>query len=150
MPQARQALVVLLRLVGCFDLLALGGVVMPQAWMEATHAWLQMGTLPDAPVVGYLARSASMLYAVHAAMLLFISFDVVRYWRLITFVAISTIVLGVTILAIDLAEGMPLFWTLLEGPSIIVVGALLLALQGMAGWGVPGESIADGSRLKLE
>jgi hypothetical protein len=141
MPQARQALVVLLRLVGCFDLLALGGVVMPQAWMEATHAWLQMGSLPDAPVVGYLARSTSMLYAVHAAMLLFISFDVVRYWRLITFVAISTIVLGITVLAIDLAEGMPLFWTLLEGPSLVLVGALLLALQGRPAGAPPASQL---------
>jgi hypothetical protein len=129
----KPALVVTLRLFGVLDFLALFAVFLPQTWMSAAHAFLGLGTLPDAPIVGYLTRSTSALYALHGAMILFVSFDVQRYWRLITFLAVAALVHGAVMLGIDLAVGMPWYWTLFEGPAFAATGAIVLVLQRQAG-----------------
>jgi hypothetical protein len=123
------ALALVLRALGVLDLLALAAVLLPTGWMAAAHAWAGLGTMPEGPVVGYLARSASVLYALHGATVLFISFDVERYQRLITLLAVVALAMGAVMLGIDLAEGMPAWWTLAEGPGIIVTGAVVLAVQ---------------------
>jgi hypothetical protein len=128
-PRPARALVFLLRLLACIDLLALAALALPHALLAKAHAWAGLGTLPEIPVVGYLARSASLLYALHGAVVLFISFDLVRYWRFITFLAAVACVHGALLLGIDLAEGMPLWWTILEGPAIVVAGIVVLGLQ---------------------
>lgn len=112
-----------------FDLIALGGVVMPDHCMEIVHAWLGMGELPHAPVVDYLARSASLMYAQHAVVFLFLSTDVRRYRRLIRLMAVIAILSGGAMLAIDLKSGIPLFWTLIEGPGYIVLATAVIILQ---------------------
>jgi hypothetical protein len=119
----------LLRAVGCLDLLALLAVVMPRHWMAVAHKFVGLGALPEGPIVGYLARSASALYALHGAMVLFISFDVVRYERLIRLMAVAALVHGVVIFGIDLAEGMPALWRCGEGPAFAATGVLVLWLQ---------------------
>ena len=110
-----RATVLVLRVLGCVDVLALVAVVMPQAWMAKGHAWAGLGDLPAVPILGYLSRSASFLYALHGAMVLFISFDLPRYRRLVTFLAAAALVHGAVMLGIDLAEGMPLWWTWWKG-----------------------------------
>jgi hypothetical protein len=84
-------------------------------------------------VVEYLARSASALYALHGALVLFLSFDVPRYWRLITFLAVAALVHGAVMTGIDLAAGMPVAWTLGEGPCFAATGAVVLLLQWLGG-----------------
>lgn len=121
---------VLLRALGAFDLLALAGVIMPQRWMADIHAWLGMGEMPEAPVVEYLARSASLMYAMHAVFVLFVSGDVRRYRPLITLMAVVAMISGCTLLAIDVGAGVPWFWTVVEGPDYIVVAVAVLWLQG--------------------
>jgi hypothetical protein len=128
-----RVLVVVLRAFGALDLLALGAVLMPQPWMASAHAWLGLGALPEAPIVGYLARSASVLYALHGALVLFISFDVRRYWRLITFLAVAALVHGIIMAGIDFAVGMPRPWAVAEGPCFAATGAVVLLLQLRAG-----------------
>ena len=103
--KSEQHLAILLRGVGCLDLLALLAVVMPRHWMDVAHKFVGLGTFPDGPIVGYLARSTSALYALHGAMVLFMSFDVARHARLIRFMAVAALVHGAVILGIDLAEG---------------------------------------------
>lgn len=127
--KGRPALVVFLRLFGTLDLLALLAVLMPDTWMARGHQWLGLDELPRAPIVGYLTRSASALYALHGATVLFISTDTVRYARLITFLALVALIHGAVLLGIDLATGMPVWWTLLEGPVITATGVVVLALQ---------------------
>src|SRR5262249_47918114 len=83
-----------------------------------------------------LARSTSFLYALHGATVLFLSFDLSRYWSLITFLAAIALVHGAVMLGIDLAEGMPLWWTVVEGPGIFATGAVGLSLQRLRGAGV--------------
>jgi hypothetical protein len=114
MPRRPSALALLLRLIGLAELCALAAVLAPARWLAAVHAWLGLGTMPWTPVVGYLARSDSALYALHGAMLVFISFDVERYQRLIRFLAMCALVYGVILLGIDLVEGLPLWWVLSE------------------------------------
>jgi hypothetical protein len=122
-------LAVVLRVLGGLDALAILAVLLPTEWMAKAHAWLGLGQLPREPIVGYLTRSASALYALHGAMILFISFDTRRYDRLITFLAAAALVHGAVMLGIDLAVGMPVFWTLCEGPAFAATGALVLVIQ---------------------
>src|SRR6185437_15694286 len=111
------------------DLLALGAVLMPPEWMAKVHVWLGMGELPREPIIGYLTRSASALYALHGAMIVFLSFDTRRYAPLITFLAIAALIHGTVMLGIDWLVGMPPWWTLFEGPAFAATGAIVLAIQ---------------------
>jgi hypothetical protein len=126
---AERCLQWLLRALGTLDVLAFAAVLMPEGWMAASHAWLGMGEFPGAPLVDYLARSASLMYAQHGAVFLFLSGDVRRYRPLIRFMAIIAIVSGCIMLAIDLLAPIPLFWTVIEGPGYIVLASTVLALQ---------------------
>lgn len=129
MDGRRRWLILVLRLFACIDLLALFAVFMPSSWMAAGHAMLGMGTLPQAPIIGYLARSASWLYAMHGGAVFVMSMDVQRYAKLITFLGMAALVHGALMCSIDLIEGMPWWWVTLEGPTIAATGALVLALQ---------------------
>ena len=91
------------------------------------------GTLPTEPVVGYLARSASVMYALHGLVVFYVSFDLPRYWTLIRLLAITAIVHGALMSLIDYRVGMPGWWSLLEGPCFAATGAAALALQALAG-----------------
>jgi hypothetical protein len=130
---AREVVAVVLRAFGVLDLCALVAVFLPLRWMAAAHAALGLGAMPEGPLVGYLARSVSALYALHGATVLFISFDVRRYWRLITFLAAVALLHGAVMLGIDLAEGMPVWWTVVEGPGIAGTGLVVLVAQWAAG-----------------
>jgi hypothetical protein len=121
-------LAIVLRIFGLFDLLALITVVAPRSWMAAAHAFVGLGDLPDAPVVGYLVRSSSALYALHGAMILYVSFDIERYRPLIRFLGVAASIHGLVMLGIDLAVGMPWFWTLFEGPAFAATGMVVLVL----------------------
>jgi hypothetical protein len=128
-PNSLRHLALLLRAVGCLDLMALLAVVMPQHWMDVAHKFLGLGPIPREPIVGYLARSASAIYALHGATVLFISFDVVRYERLIRFLAIAALLHGAVIFGIDLSEPLPPLWRYGEGPAFAATGILVLWLQ---------------------
>jgi hypothetical protein len=119
-----------LRWVGFVAMLAIIAVVMPFSWMDAIHRQLGMGPLPDQPIVGYLARSLSAFYALFGALLWRLSLDVRGNRPLIRFIGMVTVVFGVTLLGIDIAEKMPGFWRNGEGPITIVLGSLLIVAVG--------------------
>jgi hypothetical protein len=129
MSGAERLLVICLRLGAAVLLLAVLTALLPFSWMAATNAWLGLSDLPDTPLVGYLTRSLSALYAFHGALLLVLAQDVRRYRPLIRFLAVASIVFGAFMLGLDLSVGMPGFWALAEGPFIIAAGACLLYLQ---------------------
>jgi len=85
--------------------------------------------MPDAPIVSYLARSLSAFYAVVGAITLFISFDIRRYHSFVKLWAIIVTVMGFVLLGIDIVSGMPMSWTLGEGPPTLAIGAALLFCQ---------------------
>jgi hypothetical protein len=117
---------VFLRLSGVMLLLAAGAVVMPREWMAAINDRAELPPLPAGPLVEYLARSASALYAMFGATMWIMAGDVQRYRPLLLFHGWASLVFGATMLAIDWHVGMPLPWRCCEGPSIIVMGAVML------------------------
>jgi hypothetical protein len=65
-------------------------------------------------------------------MILFVSCDVRRYGRLITFLAVAALVHGLILFGVDVAEGMPRWWTAAEGPCFAATGAVVLLAQWRA------------------
>lgn len=124
----QRRLVAMLRLVGIVDSLALLAVVMPTSAMARIHKAIGLGELPEGRVVGYLARSTSLLYAMFGLMMFYLSFHVVRFRPVIQFFSALFAFCGLMFLGIDLAESMPLWWTLGEGPLVFCVGSLLFWL----------------------
>lgn len=127
--QRTRGLVMLLRLMGLFDFCAFAAVVAPREWIATSHERLGLGTFPAEPIVEYLARCTSVWYASYGLLLWFVSFDVESYARLIQFLSCVLIVQGIVIVGIDLAAGMPGWWTTFEGPCCSGLGAILLVLQ---------------------
>ena len=120
----------LLRLSGLMTLTALGAVFMPYDWMNLIHQRLGMGELPPIPIVGYLTRSVSALYAVHGGLLFFVSFDVPRYLPVVQFLGWAGVVMGVLLFGLDRAVGMPVPWANLEGPFVVAISVVILLLAG--------------------
>jgi hypothetical protein len=123
-----RTLAIVLRIMGAIDSLAVLAIFLPQEWMATAHAWLGMGKLPEQPIIGYLTRSASALYALHGAMILFVSTDVERYTPLIKFLAVAALIHGIVLFLIDVEVGMPGFWRLIEGPGIAAMGTIVLTM----------------------
>ena len=121
-------LVLLLRLAGCATASAFLAIFLPVEWMASTHRWLGLGEFPRAPVVDYLARSIAALYGFHGVLLLIISRDPVRYRTIVSYLAVMNIVFGFLVFAIDLNAGLPMAWTLLEGPPIALFGVAIAYL----------------------
>lgn len=119
----------LMRIMGTVVCLALIPVFFPASWMDAIHFRMGMGTIPDHPIVWFLARSLSLLYFAHGAMVLAIASDVRRYRPLVGWLGLLNIFLGAVLWGIDLSAPMPWFWTVADGPGIIVGGGLLLVLH---------------------
>ena len=122
------ALVWLLRITAGAMLCALIFVFCPFEWMAAIHGRLGLGELPYTPLMSYLTRTLSAMYASMGAVLLFISFDVDRYRPLIRLVGVLAVAGGVGVAILDAAAGLPLFWTVSEGPLTVALGGALVAL----------------------
>jgi len=125
-----KTLVLLLRLDAILLLAALIPSMMPFAWMKEIHRFLGLGELAGGPLIGYLTRSLSLLYAMHGAVVLFVSLDVRRFLPVVKFMAVLTIAFGLWMTGLDVAVGMPLFWIVSEGPLIFLLGCVVLWLTG--------------------
>lgn len=108
-------------------------IFLPVDWMAATHQWLGLGEFPRAPIVDYLARSIAALYGFHGVLLLIVSGDPVRYRTIVSYVAAMNVLFGLIVLAIDLYAGLPMMWTLLEGPPITAFGIAIALLNRPTG-----------------
>lgn len=118
---------------GAIDVTSIAAAAMPYTWMQAINAWFGFGTLPDLPIVEYLARHVSLWYAAHAATLLFLATDVPRFHPAIRFIAWLGLAFMFGLVAIDVASGLPLSWTINEflgGSFEAVVLLILLRLAG--------------------
>jgi hypothetical protein len=122
-------LVLLLRAMAIIDVAAALAVIAPRAWIATSHQLLGLGEFPDSPIAGYLARSTSIWYVLFGMLLWFVSNDIKRYSVLITWLAWMMIAQGVMILGVDVIEGMPIWWTTLEGPCSSLLGVGILMTQ---------------------
>lgn len=129
-PDVRiRLLVLLLRLAGTITVTAFLTILLPVEWMASTHRWLGLGEFPEGPVVEYLARSAAALYGFHGVLLLMVSRDPLKFREIVTFISWLNVILGLLMIGIDLHAGMPLYWTLGEGPPIVAFGVVIAALN---------------------
>jgi hypothetical protein len=78
----------------------------------------------------YLTRSISALYALHGALLVFLAGDVRRYLLVVRFLAVAGAVFGALMLGIDYTVGMPVSWTVGEGPFVVALSAVILWMTG--------------------
>jgi hypothetical protein len=101
---------------------ALPAAVMPTEWMDAVHQSLGMGLLPRAPLVEYLTRSISLLYASWAPLLVLMGTEPRRYLPMVRLLAWLMLAGGALFPALDLWAGMPLAWTMGEGLSLLLLG----------------------------
>lgn len=118
----------MLRVGGTVLCLAAVAVGLPREVMAATNDWLGLAPLPDAPIVYYLARSTSALYALRGVIYFLAASDPVRYRPLIVLIAVTNIAFGVAMAGIGATAGMPLWWTGIESPFIVTTGLVLLVL----------------------
>ena len=79
----------MLRLAGAVEILAFISVVMPRAWMEASHTWLGLGEMPGGPVLMFMIRQASYAYGMHGISLWVLATDVKRFRPLVIFNAVA-------------------------------------------------------------
>jgi hypothetical protein len=119
----------LLRLAGVVEILAFMAVVMPQSWMETAHLWLEMGQMPDGPIVLFMIRQASYAYGMHGISLWILASDVERFRPLIIFNGISFLLAALVFFLIDYSAGMPMWWTLGDTMSCLFFGGALLLLN---------------------
>jgi len=119
---------IILRVGGAVVLMAVFAIFMPTRWMAATNDWLGLEGFPASPLVDYLTRSLSMMYALQGGLLILLSFDLRRYRPVLLYVSITTVVGGLLLTGIDLHAGLPLYWTLSEGPPVALLGLLLVWL----------------------
>jgi hypothetical protein len=127
-PRQEKILILLLRLSAIVLLLAFPMILLPVEWMAVTHRWLGLGEFPASPLVDYLTRSISFLYGFHGGLLLLIASDVRRYRGLLVYVIAMGVAFGVAIIPIDLHAGLPLRWTIGEGPLIIITALVMTLL----------------------
>jgi len=125
---AERLLAWLLRLGSCITLSAFLTALLPAETMAAVHRDLGMGELEVVPVVDYMARSLSMLYGFHGALLMLLSFHVQRLAPVIVFIGWMNVLFGAALLAIDLHAGLPAWWIAAEGPWVMAMGVLVLVL----------------------
>ena len=125
---AKRTLVIILRVLSIITLFALVFVFAPFSWMNEIHRSLGLGELPNTPVVQYMARSLSAMYAFFAVLLLWVSFRIDSHLDFLQIGSLSGMVLGGILLFVDISAGLPMDWILGEGPLIIVVFGLILFL----------------------
>lgn len=126
--RSERTLRTLLRVYGAVAGLAIFAVFMPRAWMAAAHAAIGLGRFPDGVIVKYLARSVSALYAFHGGLLWLLAGDARRYAAVIAYVAVVGVAFSLFILALDARLGLPIWWMLGEGPCVLVISVVILAL----------------------
>ena len=126
--QPESLLIGVLRLVGTMSLLALVFVFVPYGWMNAIYGLLGWGVLPSEPIVGYLARSTSVFYALLGALKWLASMDVRRYRNLIVLIGGFMVFFGLVFFVVDYWEGLGLFWALIEAAANGFFGVLMLWL----------------------
>lgn len=118
----------LLMIIGCGLMVAFFFVLMPGSQMAAIHQWLGLGELPDAPITFYLARSTSMLYGIHGALMFVCGRNIRKYSDLVPVFGWLHVFIGLVMLGIDLSSGMPWWWTAFEGVPIAMAGLLIVWL----------------------
>jgi hypothetical protein len=114
---------------GAFDRLAWGTLLLSDDAMASAHQALGLGELPRSPIVGYLARTASIQYGLHGLLLWIVSMNVTRYAALVPWLGGLKLLQALAIALVDATGGMPLWWTIVEPMCLAFAGVALLAAR---------------------
>ena len=123
---------VLVGLGGCLLASASVPLFFSPGLMASIHGALGLGEFPWQPIAIYLAKSTSLMYAVHGSVMLFVAVNFAAYRQLVPLLGIIHVALGGALLYIDLSAGMPWWWTAFEGPPVASLGVLFLWLYQKA------------------
>jgi len=69
-----------------------------------------------------------LLYGIHGAMLLAMASDVAHYRSLVCWYGRVIAVAGLMLVGVDIAESMPVWWTVFEGIAVVGIGVVILML----------------------
>ena len=116
----------LLVINGCFLMLAVVPLFFPFDLMKTIHEWLGLGEMPDSEIVVYLARSTSIMYAVHGFVMLNTGLKIERFWPMAFLLGGLHVGIGLTMIGVDINAGMPVYWIAGEGGPIAGMGLLIL------------------------
>jgi hypothetical protein len=128
MNAAERRLARILQLLSVPLLCALPCALLPFGWMDWVHHKLGLGTLPNTPIVPYLARSCSLFYAIHGALFLFLSRDVRRFLPVVAFLGWAGLAFGAALVPVDWLAGLPPHWCVAEGPLVVLLSLGILEL----------------------
>jgi len=73
-------------------------------------------------------RSVSLFYAIHGAIVFYISFDLRKYLKLLKLICYLGVLFGICLFIIDLNAPMPTYWIYGEGPLAIILSLVILTL----------------------
>ena len=130
-------------------IVALVFVAAPQSWMQHIHALVDLGEMPDTPIVWYLARSTSAFYAMTGGLFWIVSLDICRHQSVLWYLGLLTTVFGAALCFIDVWAAMPLAWTMTEGPFVMFTGGVVLYLVSRIKHAIAPLSAYDESRPGL-
>jgi hypothetical protein len=119
----------LLRVGACIEMLAFPWAVAPRAWMEASHEWLGMGTMPSGAVVDFTIRQSAFFYGMHGVLLWWLAGDVVRFQPIVRLIGWTYLIFGPVFFLIDWTTGTPLWWTWCDPLATGAFGALILVFD---------------------
>lgn len=122
----------LLIVLGAGLLLATVPVFFPVSLMATIHGWLGMGEFPAEPITIYLARSTSLLYAVHGTVMITTGCYIDNMKPMVPLLGWLHIIIGLTMFGIDLTTPMPWYWTAAEGIPVSLAGILILWMWSKA------------------
>jgi len=117
-----------LRVFSLAPMAAIFAAVLPLDTMDQIHQAIGLGPMPRGPIVEYLARSTSMFYALHGALLWYIASDLRRYRDFFRFYLWISLLFAVGLFLTDLSAGLPPRWALVEGPLVAAFVGLVLWL----------------------
>jgi len=116
--------------VGAALVTALPFVFLPRAWHAAIHEeWIGLGPYPEGPIIDYLVRSVSAVYALSGLFCWLVATDLHRYRPMVAFLGATSVAWGVLMTTVDVRLGLPWWWILGEGVAAIVLGVILVAME---------------------
>ncbi|MHC4877981.1 MAG: hypothetical protein ACYTGL_16105 [Planctomycetota bacterium] len=115
----------LLRIVGFVDCLAGLVALLPWRAIETIHQSLGLGSLPAHPTVEYLVRSVSLLHVVFGVLLVFLSYNIVRFTPVIRCVVCLLGITALALIPVDWVSGMPLWWVISQVGGLLAIASYL-------------------------
>lgn len=117
-----------LRMLAVIDLSAILVLFLPLKNLGEISQALGFDGEPSSPLVEYLIKATSVLYALHGALMYGMSADVVRYRPLIHWLGCLAVCHGGVMVGLDWQLGLPGWWCAAEGPVFLVCGTVVMLL----------------------